>query len=79
MIFLGGICMRIKQLMQIIKKDDRKLGDIFQKSINSVDRVNYNPICGIEEKEDNLNDMPKVLRKAEPLENIHLHEISSSD
>ena len=72
--------MNIKQLMQIIKKDNRKLENIFQKSINSIEKVNYNPICGIEsglEKYDcNLNDMPKVLRKVKPLKNIYLHEIS---
>ncbi len=43
--------MKIKQLFKLLRRDDRKLEDIFKRSVEEVGVVKFNPICGLVKEE----------------------------
>ena len=69
---------KTKELLLLISGDTRRLGDIFQDSVDLVDEVIFNPICG-EERVNEVEDISRVLKQVKPLENVSLHEVSFSD
>ena len=68
--------MRIIELFKLIKKDNRKLKEIFIKSRNRIDNENikFNPICGYDENIETTSENDAI-KNAKPIE-VKIREIS---
>ena len=70
--------MKIKQLMLLLKRDERKIGDIFQRAVRQTKITRFNSICGRELNEETVSES-QALKNAKPLADISLREVSSYD
>ena len=70
--------MKIKKLIQFMKWDYRKLGDIFQIAVSKTEMPRISPICGIDVDKESVSES-KALKNAKPLTDISLREIPFYD
>ena len=66
--------MKIKKLIQLKKRDNRKLGDIFQIAVSKTELPRFSSICGIDVNEETVSES-KALKNAKPLTDISLREV----
>ena len=66
---------KIKMLIQLTKRDNRKLGDIFQSAISKTKITSFNSICGTDVNEETVSES-HALKTAKPLTDISLKEVS---
>ena len=66
--------MKIKQLIHLTKRDNRKLGDIFQSAVSKTKITQSSSICCTNVKEETTSET-QAFKNAKPLTEISLREI----
>ena len=66
--------MKIKQLIHLTKRDNRKLGDIFQSAVSKTKITQSSSICCTNVKEETVSET-QAFKNAKPLTEISLGEI----
>ena len=73
--------MKLKKIVQMCKRDNRNLKDIFEESLNKIDIYHFNPYVGLNLNEKNISnqDEANAFKNAKYLENINLKEVPLYD